>query len=80
MEFSKYTIKEFNLITDCSLHKKMLFNEFLDEIDKNDVSYFYVSMNEDDVIEAINAEKEIAEMLDIRLINIYELGIYIATY
>ena len=37
-------------------------------------------MNDSDVLEAIENEKEVAEMLDLRLIFIEELCIFIATY
>jgi len=37
-------------------------------------------MDENDVLEAIENEKEVAESLDLRLTFIEDLGIYIATY
>jgi hypothetical protein len=79
-KFKEYTVQNFNLITGCNINKDMSFQEFIDAIDNCEVSYFYVSLNDVDVLDAIENEKEVAELLDIRLINLYELGIYIATY
>ena len=75
--FDNYTIEEFNLVTGTNLTKDITFQEANDEIE---VSYFYISMDESDVLEAIENEKEVAEALDLRLINIQDLGIFIATY
>ena len=78
--FDNYTIEEFNLVTGTKLTKDMTFQEVNDEIEKQEVSYFYISMDENDVLEAIENEKEVAEALDLRLINIQNLDIFIATY
>lgn len=78
--FDNYTIEEFNLVTRTNLTKDMTFQEVDDEIEKLEVSYFYISMDKNDVLEAIENEKEVADALDLRLINIQDLGIYIATY
>ena len=75
--FDNYTIEEFNLVTGTNLTKDITFQEANDEIE---VSYFYISMDESDVLEAIENEKEVAEALDLRLINIQNLDIFIATY
>ena len=56
------------------------FQEVGDKIDEAEISYFYISMNDSDVLVAIENEKEVAEMLDLRLIFIEELCIFIATY
>ena len=45
-----------------------------------EVNYFYVSMCKEDVLEAVENEKDIAEALDLRFILIEDLGIYITTY
>jgi hypothetical protein len=79
-KFQKYTVQDFNLITDCKINKDMSFQEFIDEIDSGEVSYFYVSLNNADVLNAIEYEIEVAKMLNLRLIYVYELGVYIATY
>ena len=78
--FDNYTIEQFNLVTGTNLTKNMTFREADEEIEKQEVSYFYISMNKNDVLEAIENEKEVAEALDLRLINIQDLGIFIATY
>ena len=79
-QFEDYSIKDFNIVTGTDLKPNMTFAEVVDEIEKEEVRYFYVSMCEEDVLEAIENEKEIAETLDLRLIYIEDLGIYIATY
>ncbi len=79
-QFEDYSIKTFNLVFGTELHENMTFQQAVDEIEQEEVSYFYVSMCEEDVLEAIENEKEVAEALDVRLIYIEELGIFIATY
>lgn len=79
-KFEKYTVQEFNLVTGCNINKDMSFQEFIDEIDSKEVSYFYTSLDDADVLKAIENEKEIAKILDLRLIYVHEIGIYIATY
>jgi hypothetical protein len=78
--FKIYSVLDFNLVFDTHLKANMTFAEFIDEIEEKEVSYFYVSMDENDVTEAIENEKEIAEQLDLRLIYISDLGVFIATY
>jgi hypothetical protein len=78
--FESYSIETFNLVTGTDLQKNMTFAEAIDEIEKEEVSYFYVSMCEEDVLEAIRNEQEIADQLDLRLIYIEDLSIHIATY
>lgn len=79
-DFEQYTIKEFNMVTGTKLKPNMNFGEVNDEIDDKEVSFFYISMDPDDVLEAIENEPEVADALDIRLVNINELDIYIAIY
>lgn len=78
MEFKKTSIEQFNFFCDTKLNENMTFSEAIDEIEANDNNYFYVSMCENDVIEAIENEKEIADQLELDLIFIDELGIFIA--
>lgn len=78
--FDDYSIETFNIVTGTDLKQNMTFQEVIDEIENEEVNYFYVSMCQEDVLDAIDNEKEIAELLDLRLIFIEELGIYIATY
>ena len=79
-QFSSYSVNDFNIVTGTDLKSDMNFAEAIDEIEREEVNYFYVSMCEEDVLEAIENEKEIAEALDLRLIYIEDLGICIATY
>lgn len=79
-KFEDYTTEVFNLVFGTDLNSKMTFQQAIDNIEEEEVSYFYVSMCEKDVLEAIKDEKEVAEMLKLRLIYIEDLGICIATY
>jgi hypothetical protein len=80
MNFREETIKEFNYYCDTTLREDMSFQEAIDDIEKANNNYFYVSMNKKDVKEAIENEKEIADQLDLDKVLIKELGIYIALY
>ena len=79
-EFKVWGVEDFNCVMDTDLKTNMNFQQAIDEIEKAEVSYFYVSMCEEDVLEAVENEKDIAEALDLRFILIEDLGIYIATY
>ena len=78
MKFREESIEMFNSYCDTTLQKTMTFQEAIDNIESANNSYFYVSMREEDVLEAIENEKEIAEQLDLDLVFINELCIYIA--
>lgn len=78
--FNTWGTGDFNSVMDTDLKSNMTFAEAIDEIESKEVSYFYVYMDENDVLEAIENEKEVAEALDLRLTFIEDLGIYIATY
>lgn len=78
MKFQEETIEEFNFNCDTNLKKSMCFDEAVENIEKANNNYFYVSMDKKDVIEAIENEKEVASLLDLNKVFIKELGIYIA--
>jgi hypothetical protein len=78
--FEKYTTEEFNNVFGTELKATDTFYEASENIEKEEVSYFYISGCSEDIEEAIENEKDIAEMLDLRLIEIIELGVFIATY
>ncbi len=78
MKFNSWSIGGFNSVMGTRLKTNMTFEQAIDEIDNKKVFYFYVSLDPKDVIKAIQNEKDEAEMLDLRLINIEDLGIYIA--
>ena len=78
MTFHKWTTDEFDLVFDTNIHADTTWAEFCDEIDTAEVSYFYVSMNPDDIVNAIKEEQDIADALGLRFIEV--LDIYIATY
>jgi signal recognition particle receptor subunit beta len=79
-EFNTWTLEEFNRLCDTNILPTDKFQKIVDKLEKEEINYFYISMNKEDVLEAIEAEKEIAEALDLRLLYIEEIGIYIATY
>jgi hypothetical protein len=79
-QFEDYTTEVFNLVFGTDLHSEMTFQQAIDNIEEEEVSYFYVSMDDKDVLEAIENEKEVVEALNVRLIYIEDLGIFIATY
>lgn len=80
MKFREESIEIFNLYCDTTLRNDMTFHEAVDNIEEANNNYFYISMSEDDVLEAIENEKEIAEQLDLDLVFIDELCIYIALH
>ncbi len=80
MKFRKETIQEFNSYCDTTLTEDMTFAEVVDNIESANNSYFYVSMCKDDIVEAINNEKEIADQLDLDKVYIKEVGVYITLH
>jgi len=78
MGFREETIQEFNSYRDTTLTESMTFSEAVENIENANNSYFYISLSQDDVIEAIEDEKEIAEQFDLDLIYILPQGIAIA--
>ena len=79
-QIEDYSVKTFNIVFGTDLHENMTIQQAIDNIEEEEISYFYVSMCKKDVLEAIKDEKEIAEILNLRLIYIEDLGIFIATY
>ena len=77
-EFRTETIKDFNFYCDTTLTENMTFSEAIDNIEEANNTYYYISLNENDVIEAIKNEIEVASQLDLDLVFIAKLGIYIA--
>ena len=80
MRFREETIQEFNSHCDTTLTEDMTFEEVVDNIDSANNNYFYVSMRKDDVIEAINNKKEIADQLDLDKVYIKEVGVYVTLH
>jgi hypothetical protein len=78
MNFREETIVYFNKYNDTTLEKEMTFNEAIENIEDANNNYFYVSMLKEDVIEAIEINKNISMQLDLDKVYIKELGIYIA--
>lgn len=78
LKFNTQSIKDFNFHQDTLLREDMSFHEAIDEIERCDNKYFYVSMDDEDIQEAYENEYEIAKQLELDPIYIKELGIYIA--
>jgi len=78
MEFREETIQEFNSYRDTTLTEDMTFADAVENIENANNSYFYISLSQNDVIEAINDEKEIAEQFDLDLVYLLPQGIAIA--
>ena len=78
LTFRTETPKEFNSYCDTTLTDDMTFSDAVDNIERANNNYFYVSACKDDVIKAINNDLEIAEQLDLDLVFIDEIGVYIA--
>ena len=57
MEFTEWTLEEFNSMLDTNILSTDTFAESVDKIDEAEASYFYLSMNKKDLIDAINAER-----------------------
>lgn len=79
-QFDKWTLHDFNIVMDTDIKETDTFFEAVDKIEEEEVQYFYISMDANDVLEAIENEKEIAKQLGLSLIYIDGMGIYIATY
>lgn len=80
MDFREETIEKFNSYCDTTLRKEMSFQEAIDNIESANNNYFYVSMRQEDVEEAISNEQEVADQLDLDKVFIKELGIFIALH
>ena len=80
MKFREETILEFNSYCDTTLGADMTFAEVVDNIESANNSYFYISMSKDDIVEAINNEKEIADQLDLDKVYIKEVGVYVTLH
>ena len=79
-KWTKWTLHDFNMVMGTDIKETDTFSEAVDKIEEEEVQYFYISMNANDVLEAIENEKEIAKQLGLNLIYIDGIGIYIATY
>ena len=78
MKFREETIQDFNSYRDTTLTEAMTFSEAVENIENANNSYFYISLSQDDIVEAIENERETAEQLDLDLIYILPQGIAIA--
>ncbi|MAX51507.1 MAG: hypothetical protein CMH22_05965 [Methylophaga sp.] len=78
--FEEVTVDELNSIIDTELNEDMTFTEVYESLDRTEHRYFYISLNDTDVLEAIEDEREIAEQLDLWLVCIVPQCIYIALH
>jgi len=80
MEFTEWTLEEFNRMLDTNILPTDTFAESVDKIDEAEASYFYLSMNKQDLIDVINVERDVFDLLDCSLIFVKEICLFIATY
>lgn len=80
MDFTEWTLEEFNRMLDTNILPTDTFAESVDKIDEAEASYFYLSMNKQDLIDVINVERDVFELLDCSLIFVKEICLFIATY
>jgi hypothetical protein len=80
MDFTEWTLEEFNRMLDTNILPTDTFAESVDKIDEAEASYFYLSMNKQDLIEAINDERIVFDLLKCNLIFVKEICLFIATY
>jgi len=78
--FDVWSIEDINRMFETDIKASDTFSEAVDKIDDANGSYFYVSMNKQDVLDALSCEPELEKALELRFILIDEIGIYIATY
>lgn len=78
--FEEVNYKDLNKVIDTNLTEDMNFNEIADELDRTENSYFYISLTDEDILEAIENEKEIAEQLNLWLVCIMPQCTYIALH
>lgn len=78
--FDVWSIEDINRMFETDIKASDTFSEVVDKIDDANGSYFYVSMNKQDVLDALSCEPELEKALGLRFILIDEIGIYIATY
>ena len=79
-DFTTYSVEQFNSLIGINIKHNDTFNEVMVKIENVNQSYFYTSMNKNDVLQAIEDEREVAKALNLNLIFIDEIGIYIALY
>lgn len=80
MEFTEWSLAEFNSLLETNILSIDTFSEVCDKIDEAEANYFYMSMNENDLIEAINNELVVFNLLKCHLIFVKEICLFIATY
>lgn len=78
--FENLSLDAFNKLCSTNIKRSDDFYEAVLKIENEHNLYFYVSMCEQDVLEAIENEKEVADALDLYLVFVDEIGIYIALY
>ena len=78
--FEEVTTEELNNIIGTELDDNMSFSEVYESFDNTEHRYFYISLCDNDVLEAIEDEKEIAEQLDLWNVCIMPQCIYVALH
>lgn len=79
-EFQTYSLEAFNKLCGTDIKYLDSFSTAVDKIERAHNLYFYVSLSAEDVLQAIEEEKEVAESLNLNLIFVNGIGLYIALY
>lgn len=81
LDFTVYEISDCEGMFDCGLQGDYSFEDLCDILDSDDdIRYFYVSLNPQDVIDAVYNEYEVAQALNLSYLYLEPFGVYIATY
>lgn len=78
--FESISVEDFNSLCGADLTEDDDYFDIAIKVDNMTKSYFYISMNASDILESIENEKDIAEMLGLKLYEIETKNVYIAVY
>ena len=78
LEFEEWTLVEFNNLLVNEILATDTFDKAVDKIENEDLNYFYITMNKEDVEDAVDCEKEIADQLKLRYVFVVDICMYIA--
>jgi hypothetical protein len=78
-EFETLNLEYFNKFMGTNIKQGDSWQDICKEIDDADVTYFYMSMCPEDILDAIENEQEIADQLKLDLYNVEDM-FFLATY
>lgn len=80
MEFQDIDLSQFNWRFDTDIDEDDTFEQITIKLDREEVSIFYISLDPNDVVEAIENEQDMADRLGVLLYKVGGGQFYIATY